>query len=88
MTIVQVSWCDSERDVRRNYPDAFYAIPKRFSAPMAEYLFLDSIEQAQELKKRIMKHVPTGCEPYIQALLSCSGTAEDHWSAIMTQRYS
>jgi hypothetical protein len=55
---------------------------------MAEYLFLDSIEQVLELKMRIMKHVPTGREPYIQALLSCSGTAEDHWSAIMTQWYS
>lgn len=50
MTIVQVSWCDSERDVRRNYPSAFDGIPERFSAPMAEYVFLDSIEDAKELR--------------------------------------
>jgi len=49
MTIVQVSWCDSERDISCNYPSAFDGIPERFSAPMAEYVFLDSIEHPQEL---------------------------------------
>jgi hypothetical protein len=88
MTIVQVSWCDSERDVRQNYPGAFDGILERFSAPMAEYLFLDSIEQAQELKTRILKHVSAEREPYMQALLSCAGTARDHWSTMVTQRYS
>jgi hypothetical protein len=87
MTIVQVSWCDAARDVRRNYPPAFDGITERFSAPMAEYVFLDSIEQAVELRTRIMKNVPVGCEPYVQALLSCAGTAKDHWSAIAIQRH-
>ena len=87
MTIVQVSWCDPERDIRRNYPGAFQGIAERFSAPMAEYVFLDSIEHAVELRTRIMKNVPAGCEPYVQALLSCAGTVKDHWSAITTQRY-
>ena len=63
MTIVQVSWCDPERDIRRNYPSAFEGIPERFSAPMAEYVFLDSIERAVELRARIMKNVPADCEP-------------------------
>jgi hypothetical protein len=54
MTIVQISWCDSERDVRRIYPAAFDGIAERFSAPMAEYVFLDSIERVQELRSRIM----------------------------------
>src|SRR5258706_540445 len=34
MTIVQVSWCNPERDIRRNYPGAFQGIAERFSAPM------------------------------------------------------
>lgn len=87
MTIVQVSWCDPERDIRRNYPSAFEGIPERFSAPMAEYVFLDSIERAVELRARIMKNVPVACEPYMQALLNCPGTVKDHWPAIVTQRY-
>ena len=74
MTIVQVSWCSPERDIRRNYPGAFQGIAERFSAPMAEYVFLDSIEHAVELRTRIMENVPPGCEPYVQPLLSCAGT--------------
>jgi hypothetical protein len=54
---------------------------------MAEYVFLDSIEQAVELRKRIMKNVPSGSGPYVQALLNCRGTVKDHWPAISTQRY-
>ena len=87
MTIVQVSWCNLKQDIRRNYPGAFEGIAERLSAPMAEYVFLDSIEHAVELRRRIMKNVPAGCEPYVQALLSCPGTVKDHWSAITIQRY-
>jgi hypothetical protein len=87
MTIVQVSWCHPERDIRHNYPGAFEGIAERFSAPMAECVFLDSIESAVDLRKRIMKNVPAGCEPYVQPFLSCAGTVKDHWSAIATQRY-
>jgi hypothetical protein len=87
MTIVQVSWCDSERDIRRNYPSAFDGIPERFSSPMAEYLFLDSIEHVQELRTRITEHLPTERQPYMQTLLTCAGTVSDHWSAIATRRY-
>ena len=86
MTIVQVSWCDSERDVRLNHPSAFNGIPERFSAPMAEYVFLDSIELAWELRTRITKHVPVERQPYIQTLLTCPGTVKDHWSAITARR--
>ena len=87
MTIAQISWCDSERDVRRNYPDAFDGIPERFSAPMAEYVFLDSIDLARELRARITKHVPVERQPYMQTLLTCPGSVKDHWSAITTRRY-
>ena len=72
MTIVQVSWCDSERDIRCNHPSAFDGIPERFSAPMAEYVFLDSIEHAQELRTRITRHVPIERQPYMQTLLTCA----------------
>ena len=87
MTIVQVSWCEPARDVRCNFPSAFDGITERFSVPMAEYVFLDSFEEAVELRTRIMKNVPAGCEPYVQALLTCEGTAKAHWSAIAIQRY-
>ena len=87
MTIVQISWCDSQRDVRRTYPGAFDGIAERFSAPMAEYVFLDSIELARELRTRITKHVPVECQPYMQTLLTCPGTVNDHWSAITARRY-
>ena len=87
MTILQVSWCDSVRDIRQNYAAAFDGIAERLSAPMAEYVFLDSMEQAEELKARIVEHVPRGCQPYIQAFFSCQGTAREHWSAIVTQLY-
>jgi len=88
MTIVQISWCDSERDVRRNYPNAFDGIPERFSAPMAEYVLLDSIELARELRTRITKHVPIERQPYIQVLLSGPGAVKDHWSRYSAAPYN
>ena len=35
MTVVQISWCDSEPDVRRNYPSAFDGIAERFETVQA-----------------------------------------------------
>jgi hypothetical protein len=87
MTILQISWCDPERDIRCNFAGAFDGIIERFSAPMAEYVFVDSMEDAQALKQRLMENVPAGREPYMQALMSCAGTAREHYSAILAQRH-
>ncbi len=81
--IVQLCWYDSDRDIRR-YPAVLEGILERLQAPLAEYVFLDTTEQAQKLLERIAKHIPAGNEPYMSTIFAGSGSAKDIWTAMIT----
>jgi hypothetical protein len=80
--VVQVCWFSPERNIRL-YPAVLDGIAERFSGPSVEFLFLDTIEKVQELKDRVTKHVPMGCEPFIRTILTCTGDLRERWRSIM-----
>jgi hypothetical protein len=81
--IVQMCWYDSDRDIRR-YPAVLEGILERLQAPLAEYVFLDTTEQAQKLLERIAKHIPAGHEPYVSTIFAGPGGARKLWTAMIT----
>jgi hypothetical protein len=81
--IVQMCWYDSDHDIRR-YPAVLEGILERFQAPLAEYVFLDTTEQAQKLLERIAKHIPAGHEPYVSTIFAGPGNARKLWTAMIT----
>jgi len=81
--ILQMSWVDPNHDIRR-YPAVLGGINERLQAPSAEYIFLDTSEQVQELHQRVAKHVPAGEEPYIGTIYAGTGTAREVWMAMIT----
>jgi hypothetical protein len=81
--ILQMSWGDPKHDIRR-YPAVLDGIIERLQTPSAEYIFLDSEEQIQEVHQRIATHVPAGEGPYIGAIYAGAGTAREVWTAMIT----
>ena len=81
--ILQMSWCDPNHDIRR-YPVVLEGIGERLDAPSAEYIFLDTQEQIQEVHQRIATHVPAGEEPYVGTMYAGAGTAREIWTAMIT----
>jgi hypothetical protein len=84
--ILQVCWCDSDHNIR-NYPAVLEGILERLSAPSAEFVFFDTLEQVQILKERIAKHIPAGNEPRLFPIFAGERSARDTWTAMITPAY-
>jgi hypothetical protein len=81
--ILQMSWVDPTHDIRR-YPAVLDGIIERLQTSSAEYIFLDSQKQIQEVHQRIATHVPAGEEPYVGTIYAGAGSAREIWTAMMT----
>jgi hypothetical protein len=77
--ILQIGSFDQER-----YPDVLRGIMERIRRPAIEYVFVDTIEQARELKRRITQEIPTDDQPSVFAIPAGPISASDAFTALVT----
>lgn len=77
--ILQMGLFDETR-----YPGVLKGIPERIHAPALQYVIVDTIEQAQELKRRIEEDIAREEQPLVFAIPAGPISASEAFTALVT----
>jgi hypothetical protein len=77
--ILQIELFDETR-----YSNVLNGIAERIHAPALQYIFVDTIEQARELRRRIAEDIPQEEQPSVFAIPAGPISASDAFTALVT----
>lgn len=66
------------------YPSVLKGIAEKIHAPALQYIFVDTIEQARELKRGIAEAIPQEEQPSVFAIPAGPISASDAFTALVT----
>jgi hypothetical protein len=76
--IMQVGLFDETR-----YPNVLKGIAERIHGPALQYVFVDTIEQARELKRRISESIPQESHPSVFTIPAGPISASEAFTALV-----